>query len=85
MRKTAAVISLFVATALLGSISAQTQPIFSIGSKNGLHTEFAQNRAAGHEVLYKVGREFRGKRLARLPARLVRFHCWPQHHATRLD
>ncbi len=54
MRKTAAVISLFVATALLGSISAQTQPIFSIGSKNGLHTEFAQNRETGRAVLYKV-------------------------------
>src|SRR5579862_5979433 len=61
MRKTATVMSLFVATTLLGSISAQTQPIFSIGSKNGLHTEFAHNRETGHAVLYKVAESSTGK------------------------
>ncbi len=55
MLKTAPVISLLVTTGLLGCVFAQTQPIFSIGSKNGLHTEFAQDREAGHAVLYKVG------------------------------
>ena len=55
MLKTAAVISLSLQRDFLAAISAQTQPIFSIGSKNGLHTEFAQNREAGHAVLYKVG------------------------------
>ena len=34
---------------------ANQAAIFNIGSKNGLHTEFAQNREAGHAVLYKVG------------------------------
>src|SRR6185369_15690057 len=55
MLRPAAVTYFVVAFVLLGSISAQTKPIFSIGSKNGLHTEFAQNREAGHAVLYQVG------------------------------
>jgi len=55
MLRPAAVTYFVVAFVLLGSISAQTKPIFSIGSKNGLHTEFAQNREAGHAVFYKVG------------------------------
>ena len=57
MLKTVAVTSFVVAIVFLGSISAQTKPIdvFTIGTKNGSHTEFAQNREAGHAVLYKVG------------------------------
>jgi alpha-mannosidase len=57
MVKTVAVASFVVATVLLGSVSAQTPPIdiFNIGSKNGSHTEFAQNHETGRAVLYKVG------------------------------
>ncbi len=55
MLRISAVAPVLVATALIGSVFAQTQPIFNIGSKNGLHTEFAQNRETGHAVFYKVG------------------------------
>src|SRR5689334_3280893 len=56
MRK-AAFAFFIVATVLLEPAPAHAQQldIFSIGSKNGSHTEFDQNHEAGRTVLYKVG------------------------------
>jgi alpha-mannosidase len=57
MVKTATLRFCIAASVLLGSIPAHTEPvdIFSIGTKNGSFTEFAQNHVARHAVIYKVG------------------------------